>query len=95
MSNPFSLTDPASIQPRIQSMDRIDGTVCTPTYTVSSIPGSYPGASLEQSIDAAALWLATATTVEERRGAWNVLQELVKQRKQDRVEAMEREQGLR
>lgn len=61
---------------------------------LSSSLEAYPGASLEQSIDAAALWLATAPTVEQRRGAWNVLTKLVKLRSKERVDAMELEQGL-
>lgn len=55
---------------------------------------AYPGASLEQSIDYAALRLSTAPTVAERRSAWNLLQTLVAMRSKERVAAMEREQGL-
>ena len=64
----------------------------------SSTPGLIealsPGATLEQSIDATALWLATAKTPQERRGAWNVLRELVSQRSAERIREMEKVQGL-
>ena len=49
---------------------------------------------LEQSIDAAALWLATAKTREQRVSACRVLEALVKARSAERVRQMELEQGL-
>lgn len=49
---------------------------------------------LEQAIDNATLWLVTAKTPDERRGAWNVLRELVSQRSAERVHEMEVAQGL-
>lgn len=51
-------------------------------------------AELERSIDAAALWLSTAQTVEQRRSAWNVLQTLVRMRSDARVREMEKERGI-
>jgi hypothetical protein len=61
----------------------------------TSIPHeAFPGASLEQSIDATALWLSTAPTVEQRRSAWNLLRTLVRLRTESRVKQMEDERGI-
>lgn len=51
-------------------------------------------AGLEAAIDIATLKLSTATTPLQRRGAWDQLQSLVKQRSQAAVESMERRRGL-
>lgn len=60
----------------------------------STSPEAYPGATLEQSIDYAALRLSTAPTVTERRSAWNLLQTLVRMRSKERVREMEVGQGI-
>lgn len=53
------------------------------------------GDHLEESIDIQALLLHTAETPEARRYAWNELLRLRALRTQERIEEMEREQGLR
>lgn len=52
------------------------------------------GADLEQRIDYQALLLHTADTPEKRRAAWNELVRLHSLRSADRVEEMEKQQGL-
>lgn len=56
---------------------------------------SHPDAALEAEIDHAAMRLATATTHVDRKAWWNVLCQLHEQRSEERVRAMEVEQGLR
>lgn len=51
--------------------------------------------SLEESIDFQALLLHTVDTTEARRQAWDELLRLRALRTAERVEEMEREQGLR
>jgi hypothetical protein len=53
------------------------------------------GDPLEASIDFQALMLHTADTPDERRHAWDELLRLRALRTADRIEEMEREQGLR
>ena len=53
-----------------------------------------PDAALEAEIDLAAMRLATATNHIDRKAWWNVLCQLHEQRSEDRVRAMEQEQGL-
>lgn len=54
-----------------------------------------PGTSLENSIDAATLWLCTAKSRDQRRAAMSVLETLVKLRSDERVKEMEEARGLR
>lgn len=53
------------------------------------------GDPLEESIDFQALLLHTAETPEARRNAWDELLRLRTLRSADRIEEMERAQGLR
>lgn len=53
------------------------------------------GSPLEESIDFQALLLHTAETPEARRHAWDELLRLRSMRTADRIEEMERAQGLR
>lgn len=53
------------------------------------------GSDLEESIDFQALMLHTAETPQARRHAWNELLRLRSLRTAERIEEMEREQGLR
>lgn len=53
------------------------------------------GSTLEQRIDYQALLLHTVHTRTERRAAWEELRRLIAQRSPERVEQMEREQGIR
>lgn len=54
-----------------------------------------PDAELERRIAFQAGLLATAITPDEKLSAWEELKNLVAQRSPERIEAMERERGLR
>lgn len=62
----------------------------------SSTPEAYPGATLDQSIDIAAMHLGVAKDPDERRSAWNLLRTLCNERSRnkERVRQMEVEQGI-
>jgi hypothetical protein len=66
-----------------------------PFFRLMNTKHHIQGDPLEASIDFQALMLHTAETPEERRLAWNELLRLRDMRTADRIEEMEREQGLR